>query len=222
MRELIGARPRAGTEHVDRPLGRGRAARPRDGATSTCPRRSRRRDRRRGRPGPRACSPAAPIVGRSACPGRRSRAPVRSRDALAVDAEGALEERRDAVVVESRTRGPCASQRTEIGPERLVGGERRVGERPRDERARDRDDPRPDPRARAPGTPWSTVFGLMAICPTTSFTVGSWSPSWSSPRRSAWRHLVDDLAVGGDAGAPGRCGTRSRPGTSGRARREFH
>ena len=43
------------------------------------------------------------------------------------------------------------------------------------------------PRGRAADKPCSTVFGLIVDVPTTSFTVGSWSPGRSIPSRIACR-----------------------------------
>ncbi len=42
-----------------------------------------------------------------------------------------------------------------------------------------------------------TVFGLIAILATTSFTVGSWSPSESNPSSSAWRTCPTICRYGG-------------------------
>ena len=47
----------------------------------------------------------------------------------------------------------------------------------------------------------STVFGLIARLATTSFTVGSWSPTSRSAEPQRVADLLDDLLVGRDARA---------------------
>ena len=117
------------------------------------------------------------------------------------------EERLDALLVEAGTAG-LAQPTAQVGAQRTVRGERRVGS------VAVTKVPTPGRGLTTPSRSSSryalrTVFGLMASDPTTSLTVGSWSPSRSSPRRRACLACRTICRYGAGRTAR-RDGTRSR------------